>query len=149
MVRDAFFIVGALAIVFLDLLPDRLDFAREQRDEQLINAKLGEYAAAYQRGGIDELADTVRAEQQHGARAPVRPGRRSRISKRSSSARRTAGRSCDALETASLPPPRRPTLVQVGKSTEQRDDILARFRAALGIVTLTIVIVALTGGFLR
>ena len=38
--------------------------------------------------------------------------------------------------------------MQVGKSTEQRDDLLARFRAALGIVTLTIVVVALTGGFL-
>ena len=28
------------------------------------------------------------------------------------------------------------TLVQVGKSTEARDDLLARFRATLGIVTL-------------
>ena len=40
------------------------------------------------------------------------------------------------------------TLVQVGKSTEARRDLLARFRAALGLVTLSIVIVALTGGLL-
>jgi signal transduction histidine kinase len=40
------------------------------------------------------------------------------------------------------------TLVQVGKSTEARDDLLARFRAALGIVTLFIVVIALTGGWL-
>ena len=40
------------------------------------------------------------------------------------------------------------TLVQVGKSTEARDDLLARFRAALGIVTLSIVAIALTGGLL-
>ena len=40
------------------------------------------------------------------------------------------------------------TLVQVGKSTEARDDLLARFRAALGIVTLSIVVIALTGGWL-
>src|SRR2546425_37999 len=40
------------------------------------------------------------------------------------------------------------TLVQVGKSTEAREDLLARFRAVLGIVTLSIVAIALTGGFL-
>ena len=40
------------------------------------------------------------------------------------------------------------TLVQVGKSTEARDDLLARFRAALGLVTLSIVLIALTGGAL-
>ena len=51
------------------------------------------------------------------------------------------------LETARLRLPDG-TLVQVGKSTEARDDLLARFRAALGIVTLTIVAVALTGGWL-
>ena len=41
------------------------------------------------------------------------------------------------------------TLVQVGKSTEAREDLLARFRAALGLVTLLIIIVALTGGASR
>jgi signal transduction histidine kinase len=40
------------------------------------------------------------------------------------------------------------TLVQVGKSTEAREDILSRFRAVLGIVTLSIVVIALTGGWL-
>jgi signal transduction histidine kinase len=40
------------------------------------------------------------------------------------------------------------TLVQVGKSTEARADLLARFRAALGIVTLLIVVTALTGGWI-
>jgi signal transduction histidine kinase len=40
------------------------------------------------------------------------------------------------------------TLVQVGKSTEAREALLARFRAALGLVTLSIVLVALTGGWL-
>jgi signal transduction histidine kinase len=38
--------------------------------------------------------------------------------------------------------------VQVGKSTEAREDLLARFRAALGLVTLSIVLIALTGGAL-
>jgi len=40
------------------------------------------------------------------------------------------------------------TLVQVGKSTDAREALLARFRAVLGLVTLTIVVVALTGGFI-
>jgi len=40
------------------------------------------------------------------------------------------------------------TLVQVGKSTEYRLDLLRRLRAALGLVTLSIVAVALTGGSL-
>src|SRR4029077_20684965 len=40
------------------------------------------------------------------------------------------------------------TLVQVGKSTEAREDILSRFRAVLGVVTLSIVVIALTGGWL-
>jgi len=40
------------------------------------------------------------------------------------------------------------TLVQVGKSTEAREDLLARFRAALGAVTLLVVVIALSGGWL-
>jgi signal transduction histidine kinase len=40
------------------------------------------------------------------------------------------------------------TLVQVGKSTEAREDLLTRFRAALGIVTLSIVVIAIGGGLL-
>jgi signal transduction histidine kinase len=40
------------------------------------------------------------------------------------------------------------TLVQVGKSTEPREALLARFRATLGLVTLLIVAIALTGGWL-
>src|SRR4249920_3058677 len=51
------FIVGALAIVFLTYYLTSASLA--QRDRQLINAKLGQYAAAYARGGLDELADTV------------------------------------------------------------------------------------------
>ena len=34
-----------------------------QRDRQILQGKLGDYAAAYLRGGINVLADTVRAEQ--------------------------------------------------------------------------------------
>jgi signal transduction histidine kinase len=40
------------------------------------------------------------------------------------------------------------TLVEVGKSTELRGELLGRFRATLGLVTLSIVAIALTGGWL-
>ena len=40
------------------------------------------------------------------------------------------------------------SIVQVGKSTEARRDILARFRATLGLVTLAIIVIALTGGWI-
>src|SRR5580765_5796336 len=55
------FILGAIAIVLLTYVLTATSLA--QRDQQLINQKLGDYAAAYRRGGLDQLADTVRAEQ--------------------------------------------------------------------------------------
>jgi signal transduction histidine kinase len=137
------FVLGSLAIVFLTYYLTAVSLA--QRDQQIIDAKLGEYTAAYARGGIEGLADTVRAEQQT---APER------LFVRVMTPRADAlvlsnpeGWNPNTLETAQLRLPDG-TLVQVGKSTEQRDDLLARFRAALGLVTLTIVIVGLTGGWL-
>jgi signal transduction histidine kinase len=137
------FVVGAIAIVFLTYFLTAASLA--QRDRQIINAKLGEYSAAYARGGFRALADTVRAEQR------VAPERLFV---------RVANRGAEAL-VLSMPEGWDPatletgsarlldgTLVEVGKSTEAREDLLARFRAALGLVTLLIVIVALSGGLL-
>src|SRR6185436_18981639 len=56
------FILGSLAIVSLTYWLTAVSLA--QRDRQVINAKLGDYAAAYDRGGLGGLAETVRAEQQ-------------------------------------------------------------------------------------
>jgi signal transduction histidine kinase len=137
------FILGSIAIVLLTYVLTATSLA--QRDQQLINQKLGDYAAAYRRGGLNQLADTVRAEQRT---APERLF--VRVVDRGSEAivlSDPEGWDPRQLETASL----RlldGTLVQVGKSTEAREDLLARFRAVLGIVTLSIVVVALTGGFL-
>src|SRR3954465_26230 len=55
------FVAGAISIVFLTYFLTAESLA--QRDSQIIQAKLGEYGAAYQRGGVGALADTVRAEQ--------------------------------------------------------------------------------------
>jgi signal transduction histidine kinase len=136
------FTVASLLIVILTYWLTSVSL--EQRDQQIIQAKVGEYATAYQRGGLRRLADTVRAEQ---SAAPERLF--VRVVDRGAEAivlSQPEGWEPSALETASA----RlwdGTLVQVGKSTEAREDLLTRFRAALGVVTLSIVIVALAGGF--
>jgi signal transduction histidine kinase len=139
----ALFVVGAIAIVYLTyFLTER---SLEQRDRQIIESKLGEYATVYRRGGLRSLVDTVRAEQ---STAPERVF--VRVVDRGSEALVLSmpdGWNPDTLEIGA----RRlgdGTLVQVGKSADARLDLLARFRAALGIVTLGIVGIALTGGWL-
>jgi signal transduction histidine kinase len=137
------FVVGAIVIVLLTYVLTAASLA--QRDQQIIQAKLGEYAALYSRGGVRALAATVQAEQRT---APERLF--VRVVGSGSEAIVLSDRGewdSTKLETASL----RlldGTLVQVGKSTEAREDILSRFRAVLGIVTLSIVVIALTGGWL-
>jgi signal transduction histidine kinase len=116
-----------------------------QRDQQIIRGKLGDYAAAYSRGGVRVLTATVRAEQQAAPeRLFVRVVDRGIESVVLSN---PEGWDPSKLEIVSARLGDG-TLVQVGKSTEARDDLLARFRAALGLVTLLIVVIALTGGWL-
>ncbi len=135
------FVIGAILIVFLTYWLTSTSLA--QRDRQILRAKLGEYATAYQTGGLGRLADTVRAEQRT---APERLF--VRVVDRGAEAivlSQPEGWDPSALETDSTTL-WDGTLVQVGKSTEPRSDLLARFRATLGIVTLTIVVIALSGG---
>jgi signal transduction histidine kinase len=135
------FVIGAILIVFLTYWLTSTSLA--QRDRQILRAKLGEYATAYQTGGLGRLADTVRAEQRT---APERLF--VRVVDRGAEAivlSQPEGWEPSALETDSTTL-WDGTLVQVGKSTEPRTDLLARFRATLGIVTLTIVVIALSGG---
>src|SRR5262245_38848995 len=136
------FVVGSIVIVLLTYVLTAASLA--QRDQQIIQAKLGEYAAVYSRGGFRALAATVQAEQRT---APERLFVRV-VNSGSEAIILSDGQEWDSarLETASL----RlldGTLVQVGKSTESREDILSRFRAVLGLVTLSIVGIALTGGW--
>ena len=137
------FVLGSVAIVFLTYYLTASSLA--QRDQEIIAAKLGEYTNASARGGIEGLADTVRAEQQT---APERLFVRV-VTRRSDALLLSNPDGWDPakLETAQLRFADG-TIVQVGKSTEARDDLLRRFRAALGLVTLTVVLVAFTGGWL-
>src|SRR5436190_6173705 len=137
------FIAGSLAIVYLTYVLTSASL--EQRDRQIIDGKLGTYAAAYDTGGLRGLENVVRAEQQtapervfvrvldHGQEALVLS--------------QPEGWDVARLETGNIRLPDG-TLIQVGKSTELRDDVLSRFRAALGLVTLSIFLIALTGGAL-
>ena len=136
------FVVSAMAIVLLTYYVTST--ALKERDEQILRSKLGEYAAAYERGGFRVLTNTVRAEQ---AAAPERLFVR------------VVDRGVEAvvlsnpegwdparleLESAQLDDG---TLVQVGKSSEARDDLLARVRIALGLVAIAIIALGLAGGW--
>src|SRR4051812_33762339 len=137
------FTISALAVVLLAYALTARSLAA--RDHQILQSKVGEYAAAYARGGFRALTSIVRSEQ---AVAPERLF--VRVLDRGVEAvvlSNPEGWDASKLEIASAQLPDG-TLVQVGKSTEARDDLLARFRATLGVVTLMIVIVALTGGWL-
>src|SRR5437762_4133976 len=137
------FVAGAIAIVFVTYSLTATSLA--VRDQQIIKGKLGDYAAAYVRGGVRVLAATVRAEQQAAPeRLFVRVVDRGVESVVLSN---PEGWDPSKLETVSARLPDG-TLVQVGKSTEAREDLLARFRAALGLVTLLVIVIALTGGWL-
>ena len=117
------FVAGSMAIVSLTYLLASASLA--QRDRQMIDSKLGAYATAYDRGGIDGLAATVQAEQQT---APERLF--VRVVDRGAEAivlSQPQGWDVATLETGSLQMADG-TLVQVGKSTEAREDLLARFR---------------------
>jgi signal transduction histidine kinase len=137
------FVLGSIVIVsFTYALTSR---SLAQRDRQIINEKLGQYAAVYARGGLRALTDRVRAEQQ------VAPERLYvRVANRGAQAivlSMPEGWNPASLETGSVHL-LDGTLVEVGKSTEAREDLLARFRATLGVVTLLTFLVALGGGLL-
>ena len=140
----ALFIAGSLTIVYLTYVLTSASL--EQRDRQIIDSKLGAYAAAYDNGGIDGLASVVRAEQQT---APERIFVRvtDEFGRQATVVSQTEGWDTARLETGQIRLPDG-TLIEVGKSTELRDEVLSRFRAALGLIALSIVLIALTGGAL-
>ena len=138
------FVVGSLAVMFLTYVLTSALLA--QRDRQIIDSKLGTYAAAYDSGGLRGLENVVRAEQ---LTAPERVFVRvtDAFGRQAIVYSQPEGWDSATLETGSIRLPDG-TLIQVGRSTEAREDILARFRAALGLVTLSIFLIALTGGAL-
>jgi signal transduction histidine kinase len=137
------FVTGAIAIALVTYSLTAISIT--QRDRQILQSRLADYAAAYRRGGIRVLAATVTAEQQVAPeRLFVRVVDRGVDTIVLSS---PEGWDQSKLDTATAQL-EDGTIVQVGKSTESRDDLLARFRIALGFVTLFISVIALSGGWL-
>ena len=136
------FVGSSFAIVVLTYYLTASSLA--QRDHQIIQQRLGEYATVYARGGIRALATTVENEQRTSRERLL-----VRVLDRGSEAvllSNAEGWDVANLETATLAL-RDGTIVQVGKSTEERRALLARFRATLGFVTLSVILIALTGGW--
>jgi len=138
----ALFIGSSFAIVLLTYFLTSSSLA--QRDHEIIQSKLGEYATVYARGGLRALAATVEAEQRSSReRVFVRVLARGTETVLLSNAEGWDPATLEVGSVALLDG----TFVQVGKSTEARSDILRRFRATLSVVTLSIIVTALTGGW--
>jgi signal transduction histidine kinase len=137
------FVASSFAIVLLTYWLTSSSLA--QRDHEIIQQKLNEYAVVYAQGGLRALAVRVDTEQRTSReRIFVRVLEGDAETVLLSNAE---GWDVSTLEvgTVSLLDG---SIVQVGKSTEARNDILARFRATLGFVTLAIIAIALTGGWI-
>jgi hypothetical protein len=111
------FILGSLAIVLLTYFVTSASLA--QRDRQIIDSKLGTYAAAYANGGLEGLTEVVRAEQQT---APERLFVRVRDWRGAQAIVLSQPQGWDegSLETGEIRLSDG-TLLQVGKSTDLRD----------------------------
>ena len=136
-----------------------------ERDQQLVISTLREYSQRYAEGGLHSLADAVEIEQRSGRqeRMFVRVVRGqsetlflsapdawndfdvSRLRGLSGLEQILSQSGTARLEVASARLADG-TLLQVGKSTENREALLARFRYVLTIVSLVIVAVGLAGG---
>ena len=138
----ALFIGSAFAVVLITYLLTSSSLA--QRDHEIIQSKLGEYATVYAQGGLRALAATVDAEQRTSReRVFVRVLDGGSEAVLLSNAEGWDPSALEVGTTALLDG----AIIQVGKSTEARSDILRRFRASLGLITLSIILIALTGGW--
>lgn len=160
----AVFVASSLAIVLLTytLLAGSL----AERDHQIVASTLREYSARYETGGLAAVARAVEIEQRSGRHERlfvrvVRGGSEtlfasmppewsdfdvSRLVGRGGPWEQASSLSRDArLEIASAQL-YDGTLLQVGKSTENRDELLARFRTVSMLVAIVVVLTALAGG---
>jgi signal transduction histidine kinase len=138
----AVFTVSALTIVLLTYALTARSLAA--RDHQILQSKVGEYAAAYGRGGFRALTSIVQSEQ---AVAPERLFVRV-LDRGVETVWLSNPEGWDPsrieFESARLGDG---TIVQVGKSNEPRYDLLARLRVTLLMLTALILVIALVGGW--
>jgi hypothetical protein len=146
-----------------------LAWSLQQRDREIVETTLTRYAAAFQRGGLRGLDASIAADRAGGEYEPllvrvVTPGGAavrfsmpadwgrfdlSQLSRRSlledGWGEVSSPGSDERLAVASrfVGPD---TLIQVGRSTQLHDDLLARFREVVLLLFGTVVIIAIVGG---
>jgi signal transduction histidine kinase len=162
----AVFVASSLAIILLTytLLASSL----AERDRQIVASTLREYSARYAEGGLPALARAVDIEQRSGrherlfvrvVRAGAETlfvsmppewsdfdisalGGRNGLWEQAQSGSRAARLEVASARLADG------TLLQVGKSTESREELLDRFRTIVALVSVAIVLTGLAGGML-
>ena len=162
----AVFVLSSLSVGLLTYA--LLGASLAERDRQIVVSTLREYSERYAAGGIRAVARAVDIEQRSGRHERlfvrvVRGGSEtlflsmppdwsdfdvSRLGGRGDLWEQAASQSGRArLEVASARLGDG-TLLQVGKSTESRDELLARFRTVALLATVAIVLTGLAGGIL-
>jgi heavy metal sensor kinase len=159
----AVFVVTSLAVALLTYR--LLEASLVERDQQLVISTLREYSQRYAEGGLGSLAEAVDIEQRSGRQerlfVRVVRGRSetlflsapnafndfdvSRLQGLNGLEQILSQSGTARLEVASAQLADG-TLLQVGKSSENREALLARFRTVLAIIALVIVAVGLAGG---
>ncbi|WP_291988303.1 HAMP domain-containing sensor histidine kinase [Luteitalea sp.] len=162
------FVASALALVALTYVLLSASLRRYDRDT--IETGLVQYARAYVRGGVQALAREIREGDLAASPGPIfvrllGPGEElvffsmpqqwrrfdltalntPRLSGEQTWAELDTGDGGDVLEVASVRLPDG-TLLQVGKSTDRRLELLRRFRRVLIIDLALVVVIALAGG---
>jgi len=158
------FVLSSLAIVFLTytLLANSL----AERDHQIVVSTLREYSERYETGGLGAVARAVEIEQRSGRHERlfvrvVRNGAEtlfasmppewsdfdvSRLLGRNGFWEQALSGSRDARLEVATGRLFDGTLLQVGKSTESREELLDRFRTVAALVSIAIVLIGLAGG---
>jgi signal transduction histidine kinase len=159
------FVASSLAIVFLTYT--LLSQSLAERDHQIVNSTLREYSERFAVGGLPALARAVDIEQRSGRHERlfvrvVRGGTEtlfvsmppdwsdfdvSALRGTSLWEQALSGSRDATLEVASAQLPDG-TLLQVGKSTESREELLSHFRTIVSLESIAIVVVGLIGGFI-
>jgi signal transduction histidine kinase len=141
-----------------------------ERDQELVRSTLSEYAGVYRAGGLDALRQAFVARQAAGAQAdllvrvlapdgePVFVGAPTRWADFAAGGAVESGRPDEprwsrsprrgrpeVLELATLRMPDG-AFLQIARSTEEREELLSRFRRQLAGVLLATLVVALAGG---
>jgi signal transduction histidine kinase len=162
----AVFVSSSLAIILLTYA--LLSSSLAERDRQIVSATLREYSSRYAVGGLPALARAVELEQRSGRHERlfvrvVRAGSETLFLTMPpewgdfdvSGLRGRAGpweQAISASRPATLEVASTRlfdgTLLQVGKSTESREELLRQFRTIVGLLAIAIVLTGLAGGII-